>query len=77
MSDAPERVAIVKTIVQLAKSLGMEAVAEGIETPAQLAGLRAMGCRYGQGFLFSKPVPAADAANLLETIFPMQDPEQG
>lgn len=77
MSDAPERVAIVKTIVQLAKSLGMEAVAEGIETTAQLAGLRAMGCRYGQGFLFSKPVPAADAAKLLETIFPMQDPEQG
>lgn len=73
MSDAPERVAIVKTIVQLAKSLGMEAVAEGIETHAQLAGLRAMGCRYGQGFLFSKPVPALDAAALLETIFPVAD----
>lgn len=69
MAEAPERAAIVRTIVQLARSLGMDAVAEGIETPAQLAGLKAMNCRYGQGFLFSKPVPAAEAELLLEAVF--------
>jgi diguanylate cyclase (GGDEF)-like protein/PAS domain S-box-containing protein len=69
MSDAPERAAIVRTIVQLAKNLSMDAVAEGIETPAQLLGLKAMGCRYGQGFLFSKPVPAEEAEKLLDSVF--------
>jgi diguanylate cyclase (GGDEF)-like protein/PAS domain S-box-containing protein len=72
MSDAPERAAIVRTIVHLAKSLSMDAIAEGIETQAQLSGLRAMGCRYGQGFLFSKPVPAPEAEALLDSVFPMQ-----
>lgn len=69
MSEAPERSAIVRTIVQLARSLGMYAVAEGIETPAQLAGLKAMNCRYGQGFLFSKPVPAHEAELLLDAVY--------
>jgi diguanylate cyclase (GGDEF)-like protein/PAS domain S-box-containing protein len=75
MADAPERIAIVKTIVQLAKSLGMDAVAEGIETPAQLLGLRSMGCKYGQGFLFSKPVPAAEAELLLDSVFTVPESE--
>lgn len=69
MVDAPERAAIVRTIVHLARSLSMDAVAEGIETQAQLAGLHAMGCRYGQGFLFSKPVPAIEAEALLDAVF--------
>jgi diguanylate cyclase (GGDEF)-like protein/PAS domain S-box-containing protein len=69
MADAPERAAIVRTIVHLAKSLSMDAIAEGIETQAQLLGLRAMGCRYGQGFLFSKPVPAPEAEALLDSVF--------
>ncbi|HNY31107.1 MAG TPA: EAL domain-containing protein [Fibrobacteria bacterium] len=69
MAEAPERSAIVRTIVQLARSLGMDAVAEGIETPAQLAGLKAMNCRYGQGFLFSKPVPAVEAERLLDAVY--------
>jgi diguanylate cyclase (GGDEF)-like protein/PAS domain S-box-containing protein len=54
--DAP----VVQTILTLAHSLGVGVVAEGIEEAAQLAALRAMGCRLGQGFLFSQPVdPAA------------------
>jgi len=75
MVDAPERAAIVRTIVQLARNLSMDAVAEGIETTAQLMGLKAMGCRYGQGFLFSKPVPAEDAEKLLDSVFLFPGPE--
>jgi diguanylate cyclase (GGDEF)-like protein/PAS domain S-box-containing protein len=48
--------AVVQTILTLAHSLGVGVVAEGIEEAAQLAALRAMGCRLGQGFLFSRPV---------------------
>jgi EAL domain-containing protein (putative c-di-GMP-specific phosphodiesterase class I) len=54
---------VVTTIIQLAENLGMKAVAEGIETPAQLEFLVAHNCPLGQGYLFSKPLaPAAFAA---------------
>ncbi len=53
--------AIVAAIVSLSRHLGMEVVAEGIETQEQLAALRAIGCTYGQGFLFSKPVSGEEA----------------
>jgi diguanylate cyclase (GGDEF)-like protein len=56
---------IVKAIVSLAHNLGMEVIAEGVETRAQADALRALGCRRGQGFLFSQPVPAEDAERLL------------
>ena len=55
---------IVKAILQLAHSFHLEVIAEGVETEEQLSVLRALGCGYIQGFLFSKPV-AADAAELL------------
>lgn len=71
LGDAPERAAIVRTIIQLAQNLGMETVAEGVETKFQLGGLRAMGCRYGQGYLFGKPAPADDAVKWLGQIFPI------
>jgi diguanylate cyclase (GGDEF)-like protein/PAS domain S-box-containing protein len=48
--------AVVQTILTLASSLGVGVVAEGIEEAGQLAALRGMGCRLGQGFLFSRPV---------------------
>lgn len=51
---------IVQGIVGLANSLGLEVVAEGIETEAQLDFLRALRCDFGQGYLFAKPRPAAD-----------------
>ena len=57
---------VVKTILNLARSLNLNAVAEGIETESQLALLRDIGCRYGQGYYFSKPVGASDAEQLLE-----------
>ncbi|MCM1984331.1 EAL domain-containing protein [Lyngbya confervoides] len=53
--------ALVQSIVTLARSLGVTAVAEGIETPDQLQALSQMDCELGQGFLLSKPVGAAVA----------------
>jgi diguanylate cyclase (GGDEF)-like protein/PAS domain S-box-containing protein len=51
--------AVVQTILTLAQSLSVGVVAEGIEKAGQLAALRAMGCRLGQGYLFSRPVDPA------------------
>jgi EAL domain-containing protein (putative c-di-GMP-specific phosphodiesterase class I) len=45
--------------------MGMDVVAEGIETCEQYALLRQLGCRFGQGFLFSRPVPAKTVSALL------------
>jgi EAL domain-containing protein (putative c-di-GMP-specific phosphodiesterase class I) len=59
--------ALVRTIVDLGRSLGMETVAEGIELPQQLAALQTMGCDFAQGFLLSRPVPATEATHLLNT----------
>jgi diguanylate cyclase (GGDEF)-like protein/PAS domain S-box-containing protein len=65
MDRVPQQAAIVKAIVSLAHNLEMEVVAEGVETSAQAEALRALGCRRGQGFLFSKPLPAEEAELLL------------
>jgi diguanylate cyclase (GGDEF)-like protein len=58
--------AVVTAIIGLAKSLDLKVVAEGIETTEQLECLARLGCPYGQGYLFSKPVSAAAATKLLE-----------
>ena len=47
----------VRLIVALAQTLGMEIVAEGTETSEQVDFLRQLGCEYGQGYYFSRPVP--------------------
>jgi EAL domain-containing protein (putative c-di-GMP-specific phosphodiesterase class I) len=57
---------IVATIVALAHNLGMRVVAEGVETAEQRDQLRALSCQYGQGYLFSRPVPPAAAEAILE-----------
>jgi diguanylate cyclase (GGDEF)-like protein/PAS domain S-box-containing protein len=51
-----ENAEIVRTIVGLGHNLGLEVIAEGVETPEQLAHLRELRCQFGQGFLFSPPV---------------------
>ena len=71
MCQAPQQSAIVKAIVSLAHDLGMEVVAEGVETLEQLEALRALRCRRGQGFLFSKPLPADLAERLLGDRIPI------
>jgi len=58
--------AIVKTILMLGENLGIEVVAEGIETVSQLEKLRSLGCRTGQGYLFSQPVDRETAEAFLE-----------
>ena len=57
--------AIVRTIVALADSLGLQTVAEGIEDAQQLARLRELGCTLGQGYLFARPLVADDVTELL------------
>jgi len=57
--------ALVRTIVTLAHTLGLHVTAEGIETEEQYRQLRELGCELGQGFLFSRPIPAADMEEML------------
>lgn len=57
--------AIVKAVVALGKGLGLKVLAEGVETQAQLDFLRAIDCDSAQGYFFSKPLPAADIAQIL------------
>ncbi|MQA27068.1 MAG: EAL domain-containing protein [Micromonosporaceae bacterium] len=61
----PVDVDLVDTMLGLATRLGLDVIAEGIETEEQLAQLRAMGCPSGQGFLFARPGPAADFERML------------
>lgn len=58
---------IVLAIISLAHNLGMDVVAEGVETPEQLDQLRQFGCEYGQGYLFSKPMSATVTEALLHS----------
>ena len=65
MNFDAENFEIVRLIITLAKTLGMNAISEGVETPQQLARLKALGCELGQGFLFAKPLTPKDAGLLL------------
>jgi EAL domain-containing protein (putative c-di-GMP-specific phosphodiesterase class I) len=58
----------VRSIVQLAENLRVRAVAEGIETAEHRRALRAIGCRFGQGFHFSEPAPADTLRPQLDTV---------
>jgi len=69
MRDIPasgDDMAISATIIAMGRSLGLNVLAEGVETPEQLAFLRERGCDSYQGYLFSRPVPAEQFARLLQ-----------
>ncbi len=65
----PEDAAIVKMVIAMAKTLNLELIAEGVETPEQVDFLRAEGCRLIQGFYFSKPLLADAALKYMETNY--------
>jgi EAL domain-containing protein (putative c-di-GMP-specific phosphodiesterase class I) len=65
MTEGDQPLQIVHTIIELARVLGMDVVAEGIETQEQYHLLRGMGCRYGQGYLFARPMSAEAVTQLL------------
>ena len=71
MIDRPESETIVRSIVSLAHSLGLRVTAEGIEDTDQLDALTALGCEYGQGYHFSRPLPADDIAAMLAAPTPL------
>lgn len=62
--DRPSR-SIIRAVIDLGHALGMKVTAEGIQNGEQLAMLRALGCDHVQGFIYSRPVPAAEAQSLL------------
>ena len=65
MTTDEEKLTIVETIIMLASKLNMEIIAEGVETEEQQHLLNRLGSEYAQGFLFSRPVPSAEAGKLL------------
>jgi len=60
-----ENTAISSSVVAMAHNLGMQVIAEGIETPVQLRILKELACDYGQGFFFNKPLSVPDAERLI------------
>ena len=73
LGESPEATAIVEAMVSLATAMGMQTVAEGIETTGQADLLRALGCELGQGYYFSEPLPAHEANALLSTARALRD----
>ncbi|CCH67805.1 Two-component system response regulator [Richelia intracellularis HH01] len=67
MQDNQENMGLVPAMISIAHSMGMTAIAEGVETPEQLAQLRCLNCDYAQGYLFSQPLPKELMIDLLLT----------
>ncbi len=78
MEDGSENGEIVQTVIALAKILKLHVIAEGIESISQFHQLRVLGCEYGQGYLFSRPLPVREIEKMLESksqwenIIPLQ-----
>jgi EAL domain-containing protein (putative c-di-GMP-specific phosphodiesterase class I) len=66
-----EKLELVRTIITLAWNLGMEVIAEGVETTKQLAQLKMLKCEFGQGYLFSRPLSSSAAEEFLSQANPM------
>ena len=65
IGESGENTEIVSTINSLAQNMSLDVVAEGIETLGQLTELRSLGCQYGQGYLFAKPLDSVAATRWL------------
>ncbi len=66
MDSNSENAKIVNVIAMLAKTLGLDLVAEGVETPRQAAVIQSLGCDFAQGYLFSRPLPSDAIDDLLD-----------
>ncbi len=69
VAESPVDSAIVRAIIDLANAMGIASVAEGVETPDQVAELKMLGCQLGQGFYFSRPLRAEEFDELLTRHF--------
>ncbi len=65
LGEGTRDMSIVEAVISLARTLDLDVVAEGVETEDQAQTLRALGCNHGQGYLFSRPVPAPDLEDLI------------
>ena len=72
ITEDPNSLGIVPLIINIAKTMNMKVVAEGIENEVQLSQLQKLGCLSGQGFLFSRAVPAEQAIALLKESTPLK-----
>ena len=70
IADSGQRLALAEGIVQIARTLRLEVIAEGIETEIQRDLLASMGCHYGQGYLLARPMPPSQVEDLLREGFP-------
>jgi EAL domain-containing protein (putative c-di-GMP-specific phosphodiesterase class I) len=68
IADTPHAATLVSTVVSLARAFNMKAFAEGVETAEQLQKLRHMKCDQAQGYLFSRPVAAAEVPSAISGI---------
>ena len=64
IADSDQRLALAEGIIQIARTLSLDVIAEGIETEVQRDLLSSMGCHYGQGFLLAMPMPLTEAEEL-------------
>ncbi len=65
LDEVPQKLGLVPVIINIAQKMGMNVIAEGIETAQQLAQLRQLNCDFGQGYFFSQPLNPEQAVNLL------------
>ncbi|WP_051516090.1 putative bifunctional diguanylate cyclase/phosphodiesterase [Candidatus Blastococcus massiliensis] len=70
ITSSPRRATVLRSIVGMARVLGLDVVAEGVETAEQDAQLRGVGCSFGQGWLFGRPAPLPDVVELLDRPAP-------
>jgi EAL domain-containing protein (putative c-di-GMP-specific phosphodiesterase class I) len=69
IAESDQRLAVAEGIVQIARTLSLKVIAEGIETEQQRDLLGSMGCHYGQGYLLAMPMPLGQAEDLVRSAF--------
>ena len=74
MGGGSQQTSLTRAIVALGHALGLDMVAEGIERVEQVEGLRFLGCKFGQGYHFSRPLPATEFSALLAAPLPAPVP---